>query len=760
VVEGGSPAPYRFDELGRFQFELLCQELLRRSSGASIAEWRAVRRGTALAIPDGVDVPGGRRLEGPALVVAAWRRAVGEKDSVFVTIRQARELWRRLTFRSLLVLATVRTSTTRPDDLDAVWLGPEELSALVADSWELRLRCPAVLGVGAAEDLVAGDAADRSTSDVASAKELARVFVSTRAYAAAVDALTHRHFTVLTGPPEVGKTAIARMVGLAALTDGWEVHECIRPEELWGQFQRDRRQVFIADDAFGSTEYRPDAAERWALEPDRVLRAMDDRHWLVWTSRPAPLKAGLRRLHREHGVERFPQPAEVQVDAAELDIREKALILFRHARAAELPAQAIELVRAEGWAIVSHPHFTPERIRRFVDGHLLDLTDRVRRASDLDAIVEAEIREPTDAMAASFRALFEEHRMVLLALLDTPPGPVPERELAAAYRRHAGSGLGRSMRDVVDRLTDHFLRVDDSGAVTWVHPSWRDLVIEQLVEDAPRRQRFLRECSIDGLLLAVSIAGGASGELELPLLQEDADWDALSDRVAGAMSELEHPDLTRWFVALAEARLDAEPEGELQALVRYSLELVSRRWREECEVVPVGLLASWFDIAATASLTEPIERPDIVATWVELLPGDRVDPRVASDVVRFDEWLALVQLLQERAPEALATVGFPERYRSVVGRLVDDVHRMLRTGEALEHRDLLAGALMRVQVLPEHFGRAAWAATTLWMLDDVSQLPVLFTPRQLSPELQGILDAPPTLVPSDEALVARVLEDL
>ena len=135
----------------------------------------------------------------------------------------------------------------------------------------------------------------------------------------------------------MGKTAIARMLGLARLAEGWEVHECIRPEQVEDRFERDRPQLFIADDAFGSTEYRPDAADHWANHLDRILRATDENHWLVWTSRPAPLRAGLRRLHRERGGERFPEPASVQVDAAALGPEEKTLILFRHARAADLP---------------------------------------------------------------------------------------------------------------------------------------------------------------------------------------------------------------------------------------------------------------------------------------------------------------------------------------------------------------------------------------------------------------------------------------
>ena len=50
-------------------------------------------------------------------------------------------------------------------------------------------------------------------------------------------------------------------------------------------------------------------------------------------------------------------------------------------------------------------------------------------------LIPDEIREPTEAMAESFRALSDEHRAVLVALLDVPPGPASEREIAAAVRR-------------------------------------------------------------------------------------------------------------------------------------------------------------------------------------------------------------------------------------------------------------------------------------------------------------------------------------
>src|SRR5438067_1314774 len=80
------------------------------------------------------------------------------------------------------------------------------------------------------------------------AAALARVFVPAAGYAAACDTLRRHGFAVLLGPPEMGKTAIARMIGLAQLTRGWEVHECIRPEQVLEAFRRDRAQVFVADD--------------------------------------------------------------------------------------------------------------------------------------------------------------------------------------------------------------------------------------------------------------------------------------------------------------------------------------------------------------------------------------------------------------------------------------------------------------------------------------------------------------------------------
>src|SRR5207237_7021836 len=140
-------------------------------------------------------------------------------------------------------------------------VGPARLAQLVDERPVVSRRVPSLLGV---RDLPPGG----TTWDSEAARALARVFVPTRAYDSALAVLERHCFAVLSGPPEMGKTAIARMLGLALELEGWEVHECIRPDQVWAAFAGDRAQLFVADDAFGSTEYRPDARAHWALELD------------------------------------------------------------------------------------------------------------------------------------------------------------------------------------------------------------------------------------------------------------------------------------------------------------------------------------------------------------------------------------------------------------------------------------------------------------------------------------------------------------
>jgi uncharacterized protein (DUF1778 family) len=458
---------YALERMGWLHFEQLCAALLELEGDVAPMAWgggsdrcRAVLSGTALEAPLLA-----RRAREPVLVLCAWVRS-GRPAGLLASVE--RLLAERPEDMALAESLVIMTNVDRTAKLETRvrgvvadqrvklrLLGRGEIGERLDARAELRRAMPSTLGLRDLDELIDPEVAGRSTLDLAAARALASVFMPTRAYRRALGVLEAHRFAVLTGPPEMGKTAIARTIALAQHTDGWEAHECIRPEEIWRVFDPNRAQVFVADDAFGSTEYRSDAGERWAAGMERILRALDDRHWLIWTSRPAPLKAGLGRIHRERGAERFPAPGEVLVDASRLDVAEKTLILFRHAKAADLSQELRLWLAAAGAEIVDDPHFTPERIRRFT-ARLKGLTET---EMEIVGLMRRELNDPTEAMTASFGALDVEHQDLLIAMLDSPPGPVPERELVDALRRHHDGALPKPPAELLDRLRDHFLRV-------------------------------------------------------------------------------------------------------------------------------------------------------------------------------------------------------------------------------------------------------------------------------------------------------------
>ena len=543
------------------------------------------------------------------------------------------------------------------------------------------------------------------------------------------------------------------MLALTQLTAGWEVHECSSPDALWAAFARGRRQVFIADDAFGSTEYRPDAAERWARALGRLLGELDGEHWLIWTSRPAPLKAGLERVRRERGSERFPAPGEVLVDASDLDLEEKTLILYRHAKSRRASAAARELVRSRGLAIVEHPHFTPERIRRLMADRIGVLTGLAGASPDrVLQILELELAEPTDAMRTSYQALGDEHRQPLTALLDAPGGLIDERQLAATVRRHHPGGLSHPVHELIDRLTDHFLRVTRLG-IGWVHPSWRDLVIEALSASPVERRRFLAAAGPYGAALALSHGGGRAGERVMPLLRDDEDWDRLGDTLHRLAGELEPREVARLLLSLQELlaiSLDRSARTEADAIATDLLRLVARRANADRVPLDAYLLEAWYSL--NTSVSRPLEPPSLIWTWAELHPGSTPDRQLhRAELNRLDGWLTLVETLAAHASGELRRLGFSDRDQQLLAALI----AALEARADPDTRSLVEAILARIaRVAPSHHHAAGQALHTLELAATV-----WWTPADLpSPPTSEIVQpGPSTFTPAD---VERALADL
>jgi hypothetical protein len=310
-------------------------------------------------------------------------------------------------------------------------------------------------------DAVNGGLLKRSDTLATSAKRLLPVFVPTVVYEKAWSVLRKHHFVVLEGPPEMGKTAIAEIIATTQLSLNWQALVCQDPPAFFSLFDRKLSQVFVADDAFGRTEYDPTRGQKWEADLDRVLGMLDKNHWLIWTSRKHILERALHKLDLQGKARHFPRPGDVLVDSSKLTRDEKALILYRHSKAANLSAASRKLVKSRARQIVAHQSFTPERIRRFVGERLSDFSARYAdrpNSEELITEINREIQNPTDRMVKTFRALPNPHKFLLISLLESN-GPCTPRELRKLYGERYPEEADQNLEEVIDELSEAFISV-------------------------------------------------------------------------------------------------------------------------------------------------------------------------------------------------------------------------------------------------------------------------------------------------------------
>ena len=250
--------------------------------------------------------------------------------------------------------------------------------------------------------------------------------------------------------------------------------------------------------------------------------------------------------------------------------------------------------------------------------------------------------------------------------------------------------------------------------IDWVHPSWRDLVIEHLADDTTARRRFLSRCSVHGAILALSVAGGRDGKRQLPLMIDDADWDALTDRIYLLVPNLDTPDLGALLSTIDQAvrRSDRNRDGtELLPLARSVLERLVSIWDGAEVPVPLPALEAWLALAGSLAPhpTAP-SPPDLTRTWAELFPAVTPDLADRASTERFADWLALADLLREYQPAELERLRFDDTFKTVDDFLTE-VERDTDIIHPAAH-DHVISALRRIRTLNPWFASRAMYVTS------------------------------------------------
>jgi hypothetical protein len=543
------------------------------------------------------------------------------------------------------------------------------------------------------DQVVKNEIVQRTDAVLREAEALSGVFVPTKAFDEAWDILEKHRFVVLEGPPEMGKTAIAWMIAAVMLARKWQAVDCDKPDDFFGAYSNDRDQIFIADDAFGTTEYDVNRGSEWGRQLHKVIPKLDKRHWLVWTSRMHILQQALQEMSLQGAASKFPDHKEVLVKANKIENNERALMLYRHAKAASLDGTAKDIVRKHAKGIVDNPHFTPERIRRFVREALPELQLQIA-AGTVDekqlalAVTEA-IENPTERMRKSYRQLDDDQRSVLVAMLDCERSP-KIMELDKARGRFEDAR--RPIQEEIDLLKEGFLQESatdnelawsssqGSAAVDWIHPSYRDLVIEELERDAPASEQFLQKCSWVGLQLTLSIAGGDKGQRRYPLMTSDKSWTILQDRLVSLLKNTKSDYEIREILQAVRASLDGTSGMEdvrtrLARIINACCDTFRARVNNGQIKISTRLLKEYYDL--TMAIIPPPPMPDLYSLWKDVQTGFESLLRNAGDALIEEEalsrWISVIQIMLKTDRRLLIQDGYPDRYDDLIETLCNAV---------------------------------------------------------------------------------------
>ena len=728
---------YRLDELGWYQFEQLCQSLLQKDYGVAVEAWGGSKDlGRDAYCESSLPFPAKHELtDGPFVFQAKFvenANAPGAKPSGRIKYAVEAELqkiqdrvesgeWPR-TPNVYCILTNVTPNATLREEMQELvgevlpnaefcFLGGKDISAMLDNAANVRCAYPQILSVADLETLISDvynkAIIEKSSLAIQEAQDLAPNFVQTEPFNESLIRLERYHFLMLAGPPEMGKTAIARIIGLNKVGQGWQCFECASPDEFFNVYNAEVPQLYIADDAFGSTEYSPDKAEKWAESLSKVLRAVNKDHWMIFTSRTAPLHEALRKLHLQGHAERFPNPSKIEVDAARLNPYEKARILYWHAKTAHLDEIYRQLLVHHYDDIIYNNHFTPFRIYQLVKFRLRNIVQDcgydgrapeykpgnfisrllVPRQSRDHAIHEAirrELEEPTRPMKLSFDNLSVQHKSFLIGLLDVKQMPTPE-DTYESYRRHNTGDKSISAESVSKDLLGHFLRESDRSStkksIQWVHPTWRDLVIQTLHDNEYYRQPFLRSATLDGVLLALSTAGGKDGERIVPLLVDPADWASLEGAATSLIKSGQLDAIQALLTSLdtlaRSLRIDG-PAGQVhkesfQAVLTSILLECTKRWNAGSDPIPILSLQTYAKLSVLIDPIPPV--PSLKLSWIHYWDSAKMalTNRVTTEngLGAVMSWFEYVQLVESTEPRFLTQSKFPEEYVAIVGHFLE-----------------------------------------------------------------------------------------
>lgn len=313
----------------------------------------------------------------------------------------------------------------------------------------------------------------RSDATLEDAREQARLWVHTREYDQVQAILEREGVCIVSGPPGVGKTFLAEMSLLSAVTrDGWEaIHLSGDIEDGWDALRSDEsRQFFYFNDFLGETQLtvasknEPTNLERFIK---RVKHLRKNKRFIMTTREQILGEAATSAYDPLQRV--VANTSQVGVRIGEYSARAKAEMLFNHLYFSGIAdgERAHLAVDNRIISIVEHPAYNPRLIQLAIE------KSQRLSAEEIAETIEWSLDQPHEVWDTSFRSLPGTGQQILLSLAGLPARAWP----LDTIRLLTGSTGSLDWKPTLRVLEPTWLRITAGRDAALANPSCRDYLL-------------------------------------------------------------------------------------------------------------------------------------------------------------------------------------------------------------------------------------------------------------------------------------------
>lgn len=579
-----------YSDLSPYDFEVLVRDLLQEETGLRLETFPPGRDG-------GVDV----RLyrdSGEQLVVQC-KHSPGKRfaDIKGELKREAQKVSGKFSVRYMLATTASLTRANKKEIVNIfkgvnlaegdIW-GVDDIENYLRlhpkveqDNFKLWITSTAIL-----QRLLHPDIYERSAGLVDQMQARAKIYVPSDAFPHAQRILEEHRTCLISGQPGIGKTTLAEMLLLRALSDGWHVYlaseDVSEVERMW---RRGEKQAFFYDDFLGQNsladKLNKNEDSRLAQVIRRVQAAPDK--LLILTTREYILQQATQTyepLRRATAL----SDAKFILDLHHYTKHQRAHILYNHIYFSGLSkaARASVLEGRRYRNLIDHRNYNPRLVE------LVTATYKNHGSSvAFSDYAESALDDPVHLWETIFEDQLSELERNLLVVLATFQARVALADLVTAVSAYESVKLGApstrlEVMRAIKRLQGTFLRIDTvvtddpvgkpAGSVPLVrfsNPSFIDYICRYLVSKPAEIDEIVEGCVFFEQTQAVWNWGQRDAGVEYILDIYGIEWASASrnsimqslniPKFTDALLRTHHQETCSWSVSASRRTGERQP---------------------------------------------------------------------------------------------------------------------------------------------------------------------------------------------------------